>query len=242
MFKRWSDKQGPEHLFLTRVAKKRAEVLDTLQRQDHYELEYSAEDELYVVLTNMVGQGLLAVKSKIPERNDDFDAPFPKITAWGYAGFSYNVRTFDKNRLRFSIVYEKTDKFTSEHGLKNDVPIPTRPPHYANEDGYRIPLWVDIHDKLLPRMWEMVVRSVLNLVVFRPGINAADIEEAHKGKIWAWEVELLMSWMEETGVAERAGPGEEVDGMWKGGWKVGEWWYCAALCPALSEQGGVVEV
>lgn len=242
MFKRWSDKQGPEHLFLTRVAKKRAEVLDTLQRQDHYELEYSAEDELYVVLTNMVGQGLLAVKSKIPERNDDFDAPFPKITAWGYAGFSYNVRTFDKNRLRFSIVYEKTDKFTSEHGLKNDVPIPTRPPHYANEDGYRIPLWVDIHDKLLPRMWEMVVRSVLNLVVFRPGINAADIEEAHKGKIWAWEVELLMSWMEETGVAERAGPGEEVDGMWKGGWKVGEWWYCAALCPALSDQGSVVEV
>lgn len=240
MFKRWSDKQGPEHLFLTRVAKKRAEVLDTLRRQDHYELEYSAEDELYVVLTNMVGQGLLTVKSKIPERNDDFDAPFPKITAWGYAGFSYNVRTFDKNRLRFSIVYEKTDKYTPEHGLKNDVPIPTRPPHFAKEDGYRIPLWVDIHDKLLPRMWEMVVRSVLNLVVFRPGINAADIEEAHKSKIWAWEVELLMSWMEKTGVAERTGPGEEVDGMWKGGWKVGEWWYCAALCPALSEQGGVV--
>ena len=241
MFKRWSDKQGPEHLFLTRVAKKRAEVLDTLQHQDHYELAYSAEDELYVVLTNMVGQGLLTVKSKIPERNDDFDAPFPKITAWGYAGFSYNVRTFDKNRLRFSIIYEKTSKFTTEHGLRNDIAIPTRPPHFANEDGYRIPLWVDIHDKLLPRMWEMVVRSVLNLVVFRPGINASDIEEAHKGKIWAWEVELLMSWMEETGVAERVGPGEEVDGLWKGGWKVGEWWYCAALCSALSDQGSVDE-
>jgi hypothetical protein len=30
--------------------------------------------------------------------------------------------------------------------------------------------------------------------------------------------------------------------MWKGGWKVGEWWYCAALCPAMNEQSGVVEV
>lgn len=242
MFKRWSDKQGPEHLFLARVAKKRAEVLDVLQHQDHYELEYSAEDELYVVLTNMVGQGLLTVKSKIPERNDDFDAPFPKITAWGYAGYKYNVRTFDKNRLRFSIFYEKTDKFTSEHGLRNDVPIPIHPPHFAKEDGYRIPLWVDIHEQLLPRMWEMVFRSVLNLVVFRPGLNAADVEEAHKGKIWAWEVDLLMKWMEATGVAERVGPGEEVEGLWSGGWKVGEWWYCAALCPALSEQGDVVEV
>jgi hypothetical protein len=234
MFKRWSDKQGPEHLFLARVAERRVEVLDVLQNQDYYELAYSAEDELYVVLTNMVGQGLLKVTSRIPERNDDFDAPFPKITAWGYSGYNYNVRTFDKNRLRFSIIYEKTDKFTFEHGLKNNILIPIHPPQFAKEDGHRTPLWIDIHDQLLPRMWEMVFRSVLNLVVFRPGINAVDMEEAHKGKIWAWEAELLMKWMEETGVAERVGSGDEVDGMWKGGWKAGEWWYCC-LCPDVAK-------
>ena len=227
MFKRWSDKQGPEHLYLTRVAKRRADVLDVLRHQDHYELDYSAEDELYVVLTNMVGQGLLQVKPQLPERNDDFDAPFPKITAWGYSGYNYNVRTFDKTRLRFTIVYEKTPKFTFEHGLKNDVPIPLLPRLYPNEDGHRTPLWVDIHGNLLPRMWEMAFRSVLNLVVFRPGISATDIEEAHKGKIWTWEIDILLRWMEETGVAERTGPGRVVDGDWKGGWTVGEWWYCS---------------
>jgi hypothetical protein len=227
-FKRWSDKQGPEHLYLTRVAKRRADILSVLQHQDHYALDYSAEDELYVVLTNMVGQGLLKVKPRLPERNDDFNAPFPKLSAWGYSGYNYNVRTFDKTRLRFDIIYEKTPKFTFEQGLKNDVPIPMRPRLYPNEDGYRIPLWVDIHDKLLPRMWEMAFRSVLNLIVFRPGISAADIEEAHKGKIWTWEIDLLLQWMEETGVAQRTGPGrEDVDGVWKGGWTVGEWWYCA---------------
>jgi hypothetical protein len=69
---------------------------------------------------------------------------------------------------------------------------------------------------------------VLNLIVFRPGISAADIEEAHKGKIWTWEIDLLLLWMEETGVAERTGPGrEDGDGVWKGGWTVGEWGYCA---------------
>ena len=227
MFKRWSDKQGPEHLFLARVAKRRADVLSVLRYQDHYELDYSAEDELYVVLTNMVGQGLLKVKARLPERNDDFDAPFPKLTAWGYSGLNYNVRTFDKTRLRFAMVYEKTPKFTFEHGLKNDVPIPTRPRLFDNEDDYRIPLWVDIHGHLLPRMWEMAFRSVLNLIVFRPGISAVDIEEAHKGKIWTWEVDILLRWMEEAGVAERTGPGTEVDGVWNGGWTVGEWWYCA---------------
>jgi hypothetical protein len=211
-------------------------VLDTLRHQGYYALAYNAEDELYVVLTNMVGQGLLKIKSQLPERNDDIDAPFPKLTAWGYTDCNYNVRTFDKNRLRFSIIYEKTDKFTFEHGLKKDIPIPIHPPRLPDEDGDRTPLWVDIHDSLLPRMWEMVFRSVLNLVVFRPGINAVEIEEAHKSKIWTWEVELMMQWMEKTGVAERAGPGEEVDGMWKGGWKVGEWWYCAReLWPAIQE-------
>lgn len=233
MFKRWSDKQGPEHLFLTRVAKKRDEILEVLKQQDHFDLQYSAEDELYVVLTNMVGQGLLTVKSNLPERNDDFDAPYPKLTVWGYSGFNYNVRTFDKDRLRFSIFYEKTDKFTFEHGLKDNVPIPMHPPQFPNEDGLRLPLWVDIHGKLLPRMWEMAFRSVLNLVVFRTGINAEGIEDAHKGKLWAWEIELLMKWMEDTGVAERSGPGVEENGLWKGGWKAGEWWYCA-LCPDVA--------
>jgi len=227
MFKRWSDRQGPEHLYLTRVAKRRADVLDVLRHQDYYQLDYSAEDELYVVLTNMVGQGILKAKPQLPERNDDFDAPFPKLTAWGYSGYNYNVRTFDKTRLRFTIIYEKTPKFTFEHGLKPDVPIPLLPRLYPNEDGYRTPLWVDIHGNLLPRMWEMAFRSVLNLVVFRPGISAADIEEAHKGKIWTWEIDILLRWMEETGVAERTGPGREVDGDWKGGWTAGEWWYCA---------------
>jgi len=227
MFKRWSDKQGPEHLFLTRVAKRRADVLNVLRYQDHYELDYSAEDELYVVLTNMVGQGLLKVKAQLPERNDDFDAPFPKLTAWGYSGLNYNVRTFDKTRLRFAMVYEKTPKFTFEHGLRNDIPIPIRPRLYANEDGYRIPLWVDIHEQLLPRMWEMAFRSVLSLIVFRPGISAADIEDAHKSKIWSWEVDILLQWMEAAGVAQPTGPGKEVDGVWNGGWTVGEWWYCA---------------
>lgn len=232
VFKRWSEKQGPEHQYLIRVAKRRADILEILRTQDHYELAYSAEDEIYAVLTNMVSQGLLKVKSLLPERNDNFDAPFPKLTVWGYSGYNYNVRTFDKTRLRFRIVYEKTDKFTFEHGLRNDVLVPLHPPQLPNEAGLRLPLWTDIHDRLLPRMWEMALRSVLYLIVFRPGMSASELEDTHKGKIWSWEIDLLLKWMEDTGLAERTGPGDEINGVWKGGWKATDWWYCA-FCPDM---------
>jgi hypothetical protein len=35
--------------------------------------------------------------------------------------------------------------------------------------------------------------------------------------------------MEEVGIAERWGAGEEENGIWKGGYRASGWWYCAFL-------------
>jgi len=51
--------------------------------------------------------------------------------------------------------------------------------------------------------------------------------------LWAWEAEMVLQWMEETGMAISFGPGEEVEGLWQGGWRAGEWWYCA-FCPDVA--------
>ena len=90
-----------------------------------------------------------------------------------------------------------------------------------------IPFWVDIHDNFIPHVWEMVLRSIIHLIVFRPGITASTIEQVHKGKIWLWEIEMMMRWMELTGVSKRVGAGKEVKGVWTGGWCADDWWFCA---------------
>lgn len=243
-FRRWPGREL-EHMYLPVVAAKRSTILDQLQDQDQYELSFSADDEEMLVLTQMVAQGLLKVTSKLPDRNDDFDAPWPKITKWGYTGFNYTARAFDRTRLRFDIVYEKTDNFSFDHGLKTNVPIPMHMEQVPGEPGLRLPLWVDIHDEVMPPWWDMVVRSILHLLVFRPGLDAAEIVTSHKNKLWLWETELALSWMEEVGLAVRSGEGYEEDGVWKGGWRAGEWWYCMAcpgvLFPTASAESGELE-
>nr|OQO17865.1 hypothetical protein B0A51_16644 [Rachicladosporium sp. CCFEE 5018] len=233
VFSKWSKTNEIEFMYLRTIAKRREEILQRLENEDSIVLSLDAPEDEILVLTNMVAQGLLQVTTELPPRNDDFDAPFPRINAFGYSGLNYNVRSYDRTRLRFPVIYEKTDAFTTEHGLIPDIPIPTQPPLRPGETVARTPLWIDVHGNILPRVWELVLRSLLYLVVYRPGISAEAVQDSHKGKLGAWEAKLALQWMEATGLAERVEADREEDC----GWRVSEWWYCAlvseiALWPA----------
>ncbi|KAK6438258.1 hypothetical protein LTR95_005537, partial [Oleoguttula sp. CCFEE 5521] len=233
VFSKWSKTNDIEFMYLRTIAKRRQEILQRLENEGTIVLSLDAPEDEILVLTNMVAQGLLQVTTELPPRNDDFDAPFPRINAFGYSGLNYNVRSYDRTRLRFPVIYEKTDAFTTEHGLISDIPIPTHPPLRPGEIAARTPLWIDIHGNILPRVWELVLRSLLYLVVYRPGINAEAVQDSHKGKLGAWEANLALQWMEETGLAEKV----DAERDRNCGWRASEWWYCAlvseiALWPA----------
>jgi hypothetical protein len=81
----------------------------------------------------------------------------------------------------------------------------------------------------------MAVRSILHVIVYRSGYTATMIEAAHNSKLWTWEIDLVLSWMEAAGIAEHCGAEEEeanfdpLTGAWRGGWRASAWWYCAFL-------------
>jgi len=222
-FARWPE---PEATYLHDVATAWQSIVARLQSSDKLELSMHTKDPEAVVLTNLANQARVKPVSILPERNDDPNAPFPKLSAFGYTDYSYNAKYVDKSRLRFPIVYEKTSLWSSEHGLKR-IPIPMQPAPVEGEPWLRIPFWVDIHGNFIDDMWEMVLRSVLHLLVFRPGITVTHIEQLHKGKIGLWEIEMIVDWMEKTGLAKRVGARKRVDGRWKGGWRADDWWFCA---------------
>ncbi|KAI7088298.1 hypothetical protein KC356_g3409 [Hortaea werneckii] len=225
LFRRWpNDDKG----FLREVAATREAVLSCLENDDSYELDFHASDAETLVLTNLVAQGQLRVVSTIPERNDDFDAPWPKLTVWGLgdADSLYNSHEFDVSRSRFPVSYEKTPAFASGHGLTAQ-PVPMLPAPIDGERGQRLPLWIDIHGNLVSRFWELTVHSVLHVIAYRTGVTSKGIEKAHEGKLWLWEIQMVMRWMEDVGIAMRFGPGKEKDGVWQGGWRASQWWYCA---------------
>ncbi|KAK5117820.1 hypothetical protein LTR85_008795 [Meristemomyces frigidus] len=226
-FRRWPGEDGT---FLQSVAVAHMDLLSHFDYNDTLELGHHAQESEILVLTNMVAQGQLRVETILPERNDDFDAPFPKLSAWGIgdADNLYNFHEHDPSRVQFPVIYHKTAGFSPAHGLRA-VPIPLSSAPVQEEQGSRIPFWVDIHGNLIDDLWDMTLRSLLHLVVYRTGITAAGMEKAHDGKLWEWEIRIALSWMEEVGLAVRFGPGREVEGLWNGGWRAGEWWYCAFM-------------
>jgi len=224
-FQRWPEAETD---YLREVAAAWSTISSHFEQNETLELSQHTKDPEIAVLTNMVAQGLLRVTSILPERNDDIDAAFPRFGIWGVDDIRvlHNSHNVDPSRLRFPLVYQKNPSFTSQPLLKA-IAVPIVPATFEGEPGVRTPFWVDVNGKLLDDVWDLVLHSVLHLLVFRPGSTAHAMETAHKGKLWRWEIELILQWMEKVGLATRCGGGKEEDEIWNGGWRAGEWWYCA---------------
>ncbi|KAK4631030.1 hypothetical protein CLAFUW4_02334 [Fulvia fulva] len=229
-FRRWPAKpELPEHNFLRAVAHSWRNINNALQNNQGIELLPHAIDPEYLVLANMTAQGLIEMDMDLPEVKWDFDASGPKLSPWGYGGANYETKRVQVTNLRFPIKYKRTAAYSFDHGLMVGVPVPLAPAPVPGESGTRIPLWVDIHGNLVDDVWDMVLRSVLHLIVFRPGTTASSIQRSHGDKLWAWEIEMVLQWMEDVGIAEIWDVGKEEDGIWKGGYRAAAWWYCAFL-------------
>ena len=226
-FNRWpGGRQGPA--YLAELAAARGNIMDHFAHHDELDFRVTRGGAESRVLTTMVGQGLLEMTNVLPARSDDINATGPRLSIWGYSGFKHDTRAVDKDIFNFSAVYEKASAFTAQHPLNHDVPVPfVGSSAVCPEPTSRLPFWVDVHGSLIRDLWDLVLTSILHCVVYKPGSTANTIGSMHENKLWAWEIEMVLQWMEEVGLAVRMGTGNVVDGIWKGGWTASQWWYCA---------------
>lgn len=246
-FRRWpATRDTDEHRYLCALAESWTHINDYFRQTDELVLTPITSDQDYTILTNLVASGMVTIAPVFPEIKWNFDAPAPRLSPWGYSGNSYQTKKADQSQLKYDLVYTKTSAYQHEHELTAGIPIPLVPPTIEGEPGPRIPFWVDIHGNLIDDIWDMCFRSVLHLIVFRSGMRAITMQLAHSHKLWQWEIEMILGWMERVGIAVRYGEGEEVNGIWSGGWGAGKWWYCAFLPEMITWEaplaGGFVEI
>ena len=234
-FDRWSRSHGKN--FLGSLTAARTDFLRYFELHDQLELNVDVTEAQLSVLTNMVAQGHLMISPGLPERNDDFDAHGPKWSKWGPLKGVYDEEQAALPSLDIKVVYKKTPLIGSDHGLKLDVPIPTDVLSFPGESNTRIPIWVDINGSVMEDVWSKVVESVLHLLVHAPGCTAQSIERAHDSKLWEWEIDMVLKWMESVGLANRTAIGKDGDGAWKGGWRASESWYCVPMVIGTTSGG-----
>lgn len=203
-----------------RAAGDHKKVLDA-QFAEHGKVgwSYHATDYEVMVFDNLLANGKIKIVPVLPDINSDFDAPWPKISKWGFTEGNYRTVQMDKERLHWAVELHPTDEYVEGNPLKQVAPPLSRRVH--GELDERLPLWVDINGQFVEGYWNMVLVCLLYLLAFRPGLTPASLSKAIKGKLWVWEIELFLAWAEEAGLARKMEYGGSV------GWTTEEWWWLA---------------
>ncbi|GAD97524.1 TFIIIC transcription initiation factor complex subunits Tfc3 [Paecilomyces variotii No. 5] len=197
------------------AARFKTAVLDKeFRQQTHHEVSYAAEDGEILVLINLLAEGRITLRPRDPPRDK-----------YGLTDGGYLTRLIDKGKLRFAIeahpvygkyvygnpIREKSSTVPPPRGdMDRDIidrPAMPSPMQWTLRPfPGRIPVWFDVHRNFIKRVWDLSAATVIGIVALRPGISAASIASMVKPSMGAWEVELLLEWMEQVSVVRHETP------------------------------------
>jgi len=196
-----------------------------------YTVDYTTSDGEIMLILELVSQGRLSLQIDVPPTTFDPDVKCldpttgeRHLSIWGFTVGEghYKSTKMDRDNLTFRANAYPTDSYVPGVPLQNPLPPPPAPMVMTKDGKVRVPLWYDIHDNLLPDIWESFVVMVLAAVVLRPGCGIKYIMEKMTRKIVEeWDVELVIEWLVGLGVVK--GSGEE-------GWRATEWWWAVFGC------------
>ena len=159
----------------------------------------------------------------------------PPMKKFGLTEGNYKTRFMDKSRLNFEVDIRPAPSYRHGNPL---LPLPP-PPHdhlrlqcqdppsaSVTTLKARIPVWYDIHDNLVPVMWDIALAAVLACLALRPGAGVRQLARSMRPSLEAWEVELVVRWLVEARGARRLEVVDRDAGEGKGdGYVVEEWWW-----------------
>lgn len=196
---------------LRRAAEFKRDILDPRLRESGvFEVDYNAEDGDILALINLAANRRVTLKPRDPPRNQ-----------YGLTDGGYLTRQMDKRKLRFFV-----DVLPVSPVSESPVPVPVPPSagFPSAELAGKIPLWIDIHGNHSALLWELVTAAVMGCVASRPGISASGIAGMVRPAAAAWEIQLLLEWMERAGFVQ-SGVRKDVRDAKDKGWIVKEWWW-----------------
>ena len=186
-----------------------------LAAHDSLEWSWHAQNGDAIAILNLLANGRITLRTK--------DVPLNK---WGQIENGYEIRQMDKTRLFCKSIIIPCDEYVAGNPIL-PLPEPRGRPRVdevslemrERGEGEMIPLWYDIHGNLLRHLWGMCLAAVLCVVHTRPGISAEDVGRSVRPVLDTWEVESILDWTIEAGVAECRVSGERKR------YETREWWW-----------------
>ncbi|KAL8732119.1 MAG: hypothetical protein Q9181_004064 [Wetmoreana brouardii] len=157
---------------------------------------------------------IMAVQNMQAHRRVSLTAKNPPMNKWGLAeAGSYKTRLIDKKKLHFDVGMRPTEFYIEGNPL---WPLP-RPPSSSQSGSSareKIPLWYDINGDVIPELWRLTVAAAMTVLAMRPGVSVREVEQSVKPTLGLWEVDLLLDWIVQAGVARKMGKGYVTEEWW----------------------------
>ena len=173
---------------------------EELSKQESVVLSYAAANGDMIAVLNMAAHQRITIKPKNP--------PMEKF---GLTDGGYMTRRMDKSRLNFDVELCEGINYIQGNPLS---PLPPPPCQHLEDPTAKIPLWYDIHGKLVKVMWAMALAATMTVLAMRPGVTALEIESSVKPSLEIWELNLILDWMVQAKVAKITGRGFVPDEWW----------------------------
>ncbi|KAF1938961.1 hypothetical protein EJ02DRAFT_436720 [Clathrospora elynae] len=198
-----------------------------------YIISRSEEDGSVTAIMTMVSEGTVKLMPQLPHVNNEFDAPLPRLSVWGFCEGDYNHRAIDRERLFWDIHVVPTENYQFGNPLQPQMsplsstqyngpavwPALPDPPLPGKHDANALlPIWSSIDGQAvtLP-WWYRILNLVLQPLIFLAGATAADIHShCPENTTEVFEIELVLGWLESVNaVKKEVGGGYVVlPGFW----------------------------
>ncbi|KAI8931906.1 hypothetical protein NX059_010810 [Plenodomus lindquistii] len=177
-----------------------------------YSISRLEEDGPIAAIMTMVSEGLVKLVPQLPPVDNEFGAPLPRLSIWGFCEGDYIHRAIDRERMFWDIYVVPTAKYHFGNPLQTPIEplapggsaidiewdrLPGPPlPGKDNPDAL-LPIWSSIDGQSVTwPWWYRILNLVLQPLIFQPGATSSDIFShcaEHTTEIF--EIELILSWL-----------------------------------------------
>jgi hypothetical protein len=185
-----------------------------------YLVSRAAENGTVMALISLASEGTIKLVPQLPPINNDFNAPIPRISVWGFSEGDYQHRLMDRKRLFWPLAVVPTDSYKHGNPLYPTSPSPAsaedspivwnpmpEPPLPAREQDSNalLPIWntIDGQTVIYP-WWNRILNIVIQAILFQPSITAQEIFnrcEPYTTEIF--EIQLVLDWLVTVHAAKR---------------------------------------
>lgn len=198
-----------------------------------YLVSRTAEDGTVMALISLASEGKIKLVPQLPPIKNEFNAPLPRISVWGFCEGDYKHRLMDRKRLFWPLEVLPTEAYEYGNPLR-PTPAPPNPaedfsidwdpmpepplPARDQSDNALLPIWSTIDGKrVIYPWWNRILSIVIQALAFQPSITAQEIfDRCEKYTTEVFEIQLVLDWLVATKAAKcsRHGTYEAIPGFW----------------------------